>query len=198
MRRGESPALVIEYARTMHWESLIWVGAGLVLLAPRAFLLLRGHINVHLFGEVLAKLVRAGDLDRALRLCAAAPHSFYVQIARPMLEAAEQSKASGDALLRERVRDAFDTERPRQLARIRAHRWTLAAAVVAAVVGALLAIAADPSQDYVLLGSFAVVGLVLLDRRKVRAFERDSRSAGEQLLALLTESDSGRRDAAQR
>jgi hypothetical protein len=176
----------------MEWESLLWAAAGLVLVAPRALILFRGSLNVRLFSGVVAKLMREGHRDRALSLCDAAPHAFYTPIARAIIEAAPRGRSAGSTLRNEPARGAFEAERTRQLTRIRRHGWTLALAASAALVGALLAIAADPTQDAVLPVTLAAIGLIVLDRRRVRAFERDSLAAGEELVAVVTNDEGAR------
>ena len=81
---------------------------GAVLGAARAFLALKGTINIDAFAEQIVKLVRYGNEERALKLCAAAPKAQFVRMLRPALIAALDLEEGSPAAKAARAEQAFD------------------------------------------------------------------------------------------
>lgn len=74
---------------------------GLLIGLYRAYKTFGNQINIDLFAKMVCKLIDAGNLERALKLCAAAPKALFVEIVRPALQMAGEEK-TGDAQRRAR------------------------------------------------------------------------------------------------
>src|SRR5262245_50940218 len=89
--------------------------------------ILAARIDIRVANAMLIKLVRAGDLDRARKLCRAAPRSVYLASARAALDAPDDP------------RPAFEDAFGRAIAPYEAARWMDVAALLAGLLAVVIA-----------------------------------------------------------
>ena len=144
----------------------MWSAALLAALLAgwRLAALLRADINVAAATALLVKLAGAGNLDRARKLCRAAPRSpYFIALAAAL---------AGDGASREVRRARFDDAFGPALARIERRGWMDLVSLLAAAVAILIA-ATSPGPALAVAGLSAGAGLVALrNRRAMRRMRR--------------------------
>jgi len=70
-------------------------GTTLALMIVRFMTALMSKINITMFTTITIKLLKAGNLDRAVKLCRAAPRSAFVSIILPVFEYAQRQEDIG-------------------------------------------------------------------------------------------------------
>jgi hypothetical protein len=133
----------------------------------------RANMNHVLFADVMVKILRAGDRNRAVKLTHAAPHSPFAIAFRAALTAAEPAQAFADQFRAE-------------LRTLSARLWLMPIALGAAGVGGFLVLDGDAPQ-FVLAGPAGAVLLVVHARviagRIVKAASIESPRALDALTA---------------
>jgi hypothetical protein len=173
----------------MKMDPIIYVLAVLAV-APgilRGIPLVMFSIHERAFTAQIAKLLRAQNRDRALKLCNAVPRAYYVAMIKAVLDASTQcSPRDGQGLIEETLRDAFQREHAAQMRRVRKWSW-LAVVGVLAAAGGLLAAGTDPTEPGVVYGP-PVVALTLwiISWRKVRQLRDKSQAGFEEILSAAT------------
>src|SRR5687767_1690998 len=161
----------------------MWAAAGLAVLLAlwRFWRLVAAHVHVAVATKTVARLVRAGNVERARKLCAAAPRAVYLMSVREAL--AEPADA------RSRFADAF----ARAMAPLESNRWmdltALAAALLAVIVAAT---AKSPSLPVLLLAPFAALG-ALINLHTMRRLRRDPPLAFASIADALAADEATRR-----
>jgi hypothetical protein len=85
--------------------TFILAGAGLAFgLVPLGWLMFKANINAAAFGAAIKKLVEASNLDRAIKLCSAAPTVPLAKGTRAVLEAYRDGSRDSVAL-----KESFET-----------------------------------------------------------------------------------------
>ncbi len=156
-------------ATTFPW---LVFAAGALLAGVYVLRVLRASLNVAALGDVLRKLLDAGDADRAIKLTLAAPRSPHCAAARAAIEACRAGAPQPDPS--SNYRDAGDPSPERLLAPVRA-RYDEAYAEAArplrsarpmGAVGALMLVAsafiARAHAAPLWLGAASTLGLVVL------------------------------------
>ena len=141
----------------------MWAAAGLALVFAlwRFWRLVAARVHVPVATQVVAKLLRAGNPDRAKKLCAAAPRSVYLMSVREAL--------ADPADARSRFREAF----ARAMAPLESNRWMDLTALAAALLAVVVAVtAATLSVPVLVIASFAALG-ALLNVHTMRQLRRD-------------------------
>ena len=164
----------------------MWAAAGLAVVFAlwRFWRLVAARVHVAVATVTVARLVRAGNLDRARKLCAAAPRAVYLMSVREAL--AEPADA------RSRFADAF----ARAMAPLEANRWMDLTALAAALLAVIVAATADkPSLPVLVLAPFAALG-ALINVQTMRRLRRDPPLAFATIAEALAEREATRPPAA--
>ncbi len=141
----------------------MWAAAALAMVFAlwRFWRLVAARVHVPAVTQVVARLVRAGDPDRARKLCAAAPRSAYLMSVREAL--------ADPADARSRFTEAF----ARAMAPFESNRWMDLTALAAALLAVVIAVtAASLSVPVLVLAAFAAVG-ALININTMRRMRRD-------------------------
>ena len=141
----------------------MWAAAGLALVFAlwRFWRLVAARVHVPLATQVVAKLLRADNLERAKKLCAAAPRSVYLMSVREALADPADARA--------RFREAF----ARAMAPFESNRWMDLTALAAALLAVVIAVtAASLSVPALVIASFAAL-VALLNVHTMRRMRRD-------------------------
>jgi len=157
----------------------MWSAALLAALfaAWRRWRLLSARVNTAIANDVLIKLLRAGNLDRARKLCAAAPRSVYLGAVSAALAAPEDP------------RPAFEDAFARAIAPHQASRWMDLVAMVAGLVAVVIAATAARIAPPVLIVGGAAAALAALNLRAMRRLRREAEDGLPALIdALLARS----------
>lgn len=89
--------------------------AGFLLVALRSFLLRGVKINYRAFNAAMLKLVKADNVDRALKLCAVVPRCSYARAMAAGLLASQRREDARGFEVQDAARAAFDKELQAQL-----------------------------------------------------------------------------------
>jgi hypothetical protein len=141
----------------------MWSAAALAALfaAWRVWRLVAVRVNVAVATTYVTKLVRAGNLERAQKLCAAAPRSIYLAAVRTALADPADARAR------------FDEEFAKGLAPLESSRWmdltALAAGTLTVVIAATTANVSVPA---LVIGGAAAMA-ALSNIRWMRHLRRD-------------------------
>ncbi len=147
-------------------------GVGVGLGVYRAVLVFRWQINIPAVNRVLVKLVRANNLDRVIRVCAAAPQAYYLIMVRHALEVVRDEEGSNGLRRAAAMQQAF-SEIHHQVMELDRHGPLLSLiaglASLAAAGIALLAGLAEPLVILAaLLSSLGLAGFSLRASSKLR------------------------------
>lgn len=90
-------------------DIILYASAGfaMAIALSRAMFMFRNNINIEAFTAALVKLVASNNLERGLKLCAAAPKTLFVRMVRPALSAAENAKDKNPTARAARAEQAF-------------------------------------------------------------------------------------------
>ncbi len=135
--------------------------------------LLRTRVNIAIANAVLIKLVRAGNLDRAKKLCHAAPRSVYLLSARAALDAPDDP------------RPAFEDAFARSVAPYEASRWMDVAALLAGLVAVVIAATAARVAMPALVIGAAAAAIAALDLRAMRRLHREAAAGSAELIDAI-------------
>ncbi len=91
------------------------IALGFVLVGLRWFLLRGVKVNYRAFNAVMIKLVKAGNVDRALKVCAAVPRCSYARALAAGLRAGQRREDARGFEVQDAARAAFDEELSAQL-----------------------------------------------------------------------------------
>lgn len=111
------------------YVNLFWFACAIAVAVERAVtLLFRYNLNAPPFVEQINKLVRSGNLDRAVKLCSAAPHSPLAKVIRAGLANANR----GEIEVAKAIEEAMAEHTPHVSRRI---PWLWSLANIATLVG---------------------------------------------------------------
>lgn len=145
-------------------------------------------MNIAKFNEVMAKLLRAGNVDRAGKLADAVPRTHYGAIARALVARSRELNAGdGRSLVADSLRETLEKELAEQNRRVRRLDWLYVGAALAAGVAALGPVDEVPASASIGLPAVAVV-LILLSYTRSRRELRNCKVGGDELVELLTAS----------
>ncbi len=163
-------------------------GVGVGLAIVRTVQVFRWQINIPAFNAALIKLARAGNMERALKLCRVAPNAIYARMVTPAIQAAMDQETDG-------LRRAAAMERAFAEAEPAAMKLdhngpllsgiALAACVAAAAVALVSGVA--PVQ-YVLAGAAAPAAVSLFSLNASRRLRRNARPRFQELVAAVRKS----------
>jgi hypothetical protein len=153
---------------------------------PVALPWLAGRINTGLFADMVVKLVDAGNLDRARKLCAAAPRSLFVTACARCLDALPGASAS-DAEATAELRETF-VGAVRDGVRRRQRTGWLSLVSLVAVAIAVYMVVAEHAYPGALAGVAVAGALLAFTRRATRRLARDTVSHGERVYSALVAS----------
>jgi hypothetical protein len=166
--------------------TLALIAGGMVLLVGRLVPLLWAEVNAPAFDAAIEKLLRAGNPDRARKLCQAAPRSAHVAVVRALLErSAAHAPRDGEHLIRESLQEVCDREIALQSRRARRLGWMGPLGLLTVAAGLFHGATGDPPpppQIYVALA--IAVPLTLAGYTKIRRLERQMREGVARLLPL--------------
>ena len=159
------------------------VALAVVFAAWRFAVLAGAAINVAAATTILVKLAGAGNLDRARKLCRAAPRSpYFIALGEAL---------SGDGESREIRRARFDDAFALAMAPLEGGRWMDLAALGAGVAAAFIAATSpNPPIPAIVLGAAAAL-IALRNRRAVRRMRTASLAAVPGVLDAVTASSAG-------
>ncbi len=162
--------------------------AGLLLLVGRLLPLMMSEINAPAFDAQIEKLLQAGNRDRALKLCNAAPNAPYVAVIKAMLEQSSQLSADdGEGLISESIAEAHQREVEVQRRRVNRLSWLAPVGVMVAAGATFLALQQQESPPpEVFLPPIIAAPLWLACYRKARRLERAFATALDKLRPLMT------------
>jgi hypothetical protein len=121
--------------------------AGAAAAAYCAFIRFVRDINDKAFDAQIDKLVSAANVERANKLCAAAPKSVHVAISKAAIEEAlaiqGEKDPPGDSMIRERLLDAYRATEKQQLAVLQPVSWVVMVAIALAGAGGVMALSGE-------------------------------------------------------
>jgi hypothetical protein len=90
-------------------DIVLYASAGFAMAIAlfRMLFVFRSNINIEMFNAQVVKLVMGHNLERTLRLCAAAPNALFVRMVRPALSAALDAKDKTPTARAARAEQAF-------------------------------------------------------------------------------------------
>ncbi len=157
---------------------------GLVLCLIRYAMLFPKQLNTKMFSVQIIKLVRANNIDRAAKLCAAAPNAFFPRMVRPVLDRLSAFDPSlGVSILKEDLRDAFSRARAEELGRARKLWWLPPLGVAIAVFGAASAFANSSPPLQIAFAPLVDLAVALASWRIVWRLVGQSKDYGGQIIA---------------
>jgi len=162
--------------------AVVAAGAGLLVALPW----LTGRVNARMFTEMLIKLIKAGNLDRAKKLCGAAPGSIFVVASARCLEAFEHTP-DNEAETIAQLRDAFVGAVRDGVKQRRRRNWLGLVSMIGVFVSAYFVVA-ERLHPAILVGS-AIAGLCLATAQgSAKRLARDTVTHGEKIYSALAES----------
>ena len=153
---------------------------GLLLIVGRLVPLIFNAINVVAFDTQINKLLAAGNRDRAMKLCSAAPHVPYVVIVKAMLcESQARSARDGRGLIDESLKDIHERTTKEQTARVRKLGWLTPLGVVIAAGATFVAMSDQQATPelYIYMPPIIAVVIWVASIRKVRRTVRQFHEA---------------------
>lgn len=163
----------------------IALGAAAILAAIASWLpWFRGHVNAAVFTRVLGDLLGKGEVERARKLCNAAPHSPFVHAAAAALDAARRP-ARDDAARARAIEDAYDQTIRAALARAAPRLYLAMGALGAAAVAVYLQVEAGAGGPAALWPAAAIVPAVHGWRMGAR-FARAAGTERERVVTAIT------------
>jgi biopolymer transport protein ExbB/TolQ len=131
----------------------LWLAASLAVIVERIIVLMfRFNLNAAPFMEQVTKLVMAGNVDRAKKLCGAAPNSPLAKVVRSGLARANR----GEIEVAKALEEAILETNPTITARI---QWLWSLANIATLVGLV-------GTVFGLIGTFKSLGNVPADQKQ--------------------------------
>ncbi len=171
----------------MKMDPLVYLCAIAAVLLPvlRWLPLMFNSINSEAFTQQILKLLEAGNLDRAIKLCNAAPRAFYVAMVKATLEAAQKCRPDdGKPLVEETLRDAFQREYSVQMKRARSLGFLPPIGALVAAGGLFMA-GSDPVEPAVVYAPpIIAVMLWIGSLRKVQKLRERSMEGFGRILPL--------------
>jgi biopolymer transport protein ExbB len=133
--------------------NIFWLAAALAVVVERTItLMFRYNLNAAPFMEQITKLVMAGNVDRAVKLCGAAPNSPLAKVVRAGLTRANRGEIEVAKALEESILE----NNPHITARI---QWLWSLANIATLVGLV-------GTVFGLIGTFKSLGNVPADQKQ--------------------------------
>ncbi|MEW5737425.1 MAG: MotA/TolQ/ExbB proton channel family protein [Myxococcota bacterium] len=133
--------------------NIFWLAAALAVVVERTItLMFRYNLNAAPFMEQITKLVMAGNVDRAVKLCGAAPNSPLAKVVRAGLTRANRGEIEVAKALEESILE----NNPHISARI---QWLWSLANIATLVGLV-------GTVFGLIGTFKSLGNVPADQKQ--------------------------------
>jgi biopolymer transport protein ExbB len=151
--------------------NLFWLAVSLAVAAERGFtLMFRYQLNAPPFMEQVSKLVQTGNVDRAVKLCGAAPHAPLARVIRAGLQRAHR----GEIEVARAVEEALVESTPHVGARI---PWLWSLANIATLVGLVGTI-------FGLIGTFRALGNVPAEQKQQLLSDGISKAMNNTAFAL--------------
>ncbi len=151
--------------------NLFWLACSLAVALERIVtLMFRYNLNARPFMEQVTKLVMTGNVDRAVKLCAAAPNSPLAKVIRAGLTRAN----AGEIEVAKAVEEAVVEHSPHVTARI---PWLWSLANIATLVGLVGTI-------FGLIGTFQALGNVPADQKQALLSDGISKAMNNTAFAL--------------
>lgn len=162
--------------------------AGVFLCLVRAFPVFKGNLNTVAFSAMIVKLVKADNIDRAKKLCGAAPNSWVIGMVRPLLDVGEIDGSLGRGLVREELEVRFFRARKKQLARAWSFWWVGVIGLGLTAAGAAMAFTrgASPPPQILIAPTIALL-INVWAIRSVLKVKRDTEVEGKKIIATLTD-----------
>lgn len=161
-------------------------GVGLTLL--RLMLLMFVRINIGMFNEQVVKLVKAGNVDRAIKLCAAAPRSAYAAAIKKTLKRTSKLGASAlDSDVSENLRAQFKDELEAEIRVVRKTDWIASLGVMIAVAGAVYSLTIPDAALFGLAGPLVALGLTFMTRKIISNELAQGGDSGTKVIEVLVE-----------
>ncbi len=151
--------------------NLFWFAASLAVAAERIYtLMFRYNLNAPPFMEQISKLVMTGNVERAVKLCSAAPHAPLAKVVRAGLTRASR----GEIEVAKAVEEAVVEHTPHVSARI---PWLWSLANIATLVGLVGTI-------FGLIGTFQALGNVPAEQKQTLLSDGISKAMNNTAFAL--------------
>jgi len=151
--------------------NLFWFAASLAVAFERLFtLMFRYNLNAPPFMEQISKLVMTGNVDRAAKLCNAAPHAPLAKVIRAGLTRANR----GEIEVAKAVEEAIVEHTPHVSARI---PWLWSLANIATLIGLVGTI-------FGLIGTFQALGNVPAEQKQTLLSDGISKAMNNTAFAL--------------
>ncbi len=151
--------------------NLFWLACALGLAAERIIALLFVYnLNARSFLEQIQKLVQAGHVDRAVKLCAAAPSSPLAKVVKAGLGRAHQ----GEMEVAKAMEESIAEHTPPVTARV---PWLWSLANIATLVGLV-------GTVFGLIGTFQALGNVPADQKQLLLSDGISKAMNNTAFAL--------------
>jgi hypothetical protein len=162
---------------------------GVLLIVGRIVPLVFNSINVAAFDTQINKLLAAGNRDRAMKLCRAAPHVPYIVVVKAMLsESKERSAKDGEGLVGEAIKEAHQRAATAQTSRVHKFGWLAPLGVVVAAGATFIAMGnqQETPELYVYMPPVIAVVIWVASLRKVARTLRQLQGAEGKYQAPLT------------
>jgi len=171
---------------SMSQDELLALGllaGGLVLAALKfGWLMFRMNLNAEAFTSAVHKLIDAGDLDRAVKLCRAVPGALVTSGTLDMLQAHQNGDRDSASL-----REAFERGTGGTTEKLKKLGWAPPLAIAAAAAGLyLLHRAGIPFQPYHLGLGGAALFLVVLTYRQQASIKKTTLAARDAIIEKLS------------
>jgi len=167
---------------------LVVAAAGLLLAVIRFLPLMMGSLNAPAFNAMIEKLLSAGNRDRALKLCNAAPNAPYALVVKAMLKESEIHRArDGEWLVAEAIGAAHKRAVAAQKRRLGKIGWLAPLGIVVASGATYLALRAQATPPPVVYLPPVLATLIWFACfRKLQRFNRYFAEALDKLRPLMT------------
>lgn len=153
------------------YVNLLLLAISLGVAAERAYtLMFRYNLNAPPFMEQISKLVQTGNVDRAVKLCAAAPHAPLAKVIRAGLQRASH----GEIEVARSVEEALTEATPHVHARI---QWLWSLANIATLIGLVGTI-------FGLIGTFKALGNLPAEQKQQMLSDGISKAMNNTAFAL--------------
>jgi biopolymer transport protein ExbB len=151
--------------------NLFWLACALAVAVERVItLMFRYNLNAAPFMEQVTKLVLTGNVDRAVKLCGAAPNAPLAKVIRSGLTRANR----GEIEVAKAVEESIVEQTPNMTARI---PWLWSLANIATLVGLVGTI-------FGLIGTFQALGNVPADQKQLLLSDGISKAMNNTAFAL--------------
>lgn len=155
----------------------MWSAAALAALFAgwRLWQLMSARVHLGMANAILVKLIKADNLDRAKKLCDAAPRSVYFIAVRAALGSPDDP------------RPTFEEAFARAMGPLQRWRWMDGTALVAGVVAVVIAATAPHVSAVALLFGIGAAGCALLDVVLMRRLRREPRAVFGSIVDALVQ-----------